>query len=328
MSHTGQAFDPRQRFLLGKDKDGKDIEASASDLVWRDRSLRLSPGEKAAYWKLLSFGQTSGEVFIRDETVASEIGIHARHFRSHKTHLKELELIDWHRAEHKRCSQYLFLLHPVLTGNQCAADSTGSTSATGAQYAGGKQPASASGNRSAGVTGTQCAAVKNLSEAREKLSVPNLPVRGTSAEVSFPELPILDRRAFPEFHDPAGIHDATIVNPEYFIGHVDPLAPDIIDFEDPLTRLSLYRRNTLNPFDYPGQVTFNETLFNYDLCYVADAVRDGTFQTLHDGLRAVIEGDYKVESKLWEEIGENALARGLVEVADPVIVPWDEGLDD
>jgi hypothetical protein len=177
------AFDPRQRF-------GKD-EQFASDLVWKDRSLGLSPGEKSAYWKLCCFGQKSGEVFIRDETVAAEIGIHARHFRSHKTRLKELGFIDWSRAEHKRCSKYVFLLHPILTGNQCASQLTGNTSAAGTQSATGKQPAHATGNRSAGVTGNQCAVVKKQSEAIAKECVPERALAS-----AFPELPILDPDAF------------------------------------------------------------------------------------------------------------------------------------
>jgi len=142
------------------------------------------------------------------------------------------------------------------------------------------------------------------------------------------ELPTLDRAAFPvEFHDPAAVHDAEFVTPAYFVGYMDPLAADIINFEDPLTRLALHRRNTLNPFDYPHDVTFAETQFNHDLHYIADAVRAGDFPTLHDGLQALIEGCYKVNSELGEEIADQALVRRIVQTAAPVIVPWDEGLD-
>jgi hypothetical protein len=171
MSQLGQPFDPRQRF-------GKD-EQFASDLVWKDRSIGLSPGEKSAYWKLLCFGQKSGVTFVRDETVAAEIGIGGRQFRFHKTRLKEVGLIDWKRAEHKRCSEYTFLLHPVLTGTPTSS---------GSGYSTGTPASRSTGTRTSTATGTPTSGVKKESEAIANESVPTSSVRASANASSEEEI--------------------------------------------------------------------------------------------------------------------------------------------
>jgi hypothetical protein len=316
-SSERQPFDPRQRF-------GKD-ERFASDLVWQDRSLGLSPGEKSAYWKLLCFGQKSGVTFIRDETVAAEIGIHARHFRSHKTRLKELGFIDWSRAEHKRCSRYVFLLHPILTGNQCAAELTGSTSASGTQSATGNRVASAAGNRSAGHTGNQSAVVKKQSEAKHTQSVPTSSA-SASANASFQELPPLSPLQLLSIRDPIDPRDElTHLVLSYRANYNSHDRPDLYDFQDQLLDHDLQDLElaTWDP-DYSRVAAIQEearrkigAVVDEDTLRSLTLDPDDYYVSFHAAIVDAIGGGFEVRSKHWESIGVEALRCGLVEACAP-----------